>query len=332
MATMRDVANAAGVSTATVSRVLSNHPAISPGTRDRVLASVEALSYRPNGVARSLRSETTATIGLVVSNVANPFFAEVARAVEDAAAESGLSVVLGNADESSEREARYLDVMMEKRVDGLVLSPTSGDTRAVREVLSRRVPLVFLDRTLPMFDVPSVSTDPYTGIQELVQHLFDAGHQSAAVISGSKNTVPGRQRLDAFLHAARDKGIRVKREHVVAGGFQQEDGARAMRALLRRPRPLPSVVFVSNNLMTLGALLTLKDAGLTIPGDVAIASYDDSPWFEVLDPPVTAVAQPVRDLGRIAVDLITAVIRGEHPKSVSLPAHLIVRASSGGAR
>ena len=132
MATMRDVANAAGVSTATVSRVLSNHPAISPGTRDRVLASVEALSYRPNGVARSLRSETTATIGLVVSNVANPFFAEVARAVEDAAAESGLSVVLGNADESSEREARYLDVMMEKRVDGLVLSPTSGDTRAVR--------------------------------------------------------------------------------------------------------------------------------------------------------------------------------------------------------
>ncbi len=331
MATIRDVAQRAGVSTATVSRALNAHPGIAEATREQVLAAVLELGYRPNGVARSLRAVRTRTIGLVLSNVANPFFAEVARAAEHAAAERGLSVILGNADEDTEREARYLDVMLDKRVDGLLLSPTGGNSRAVEEVLRRNVPLVFVDRTIPEYNVPSVSTEPYSGIGALVEHLAEQGHRSAAILSGSQETVPGRQRVEAFLHACAQHGISIAPEHVLNGGFKPEQGSRATTDLLALDRALPSVLFVSNNLMTLGVLQTLRARGLRVPDDIAIASYDDSPWFELLDPTITAIQQPVRELGQVAVDLIAAVIAGERPKPVLLHSHLVIRESSTNA-
>lgn len=328
MPTIRDVAQRAGVSTATVSRALNASPNMKEQTRAQVLAAVQELAYRPNGIARSLRAVKTRTIGLVLSNVANPFFAELSRAAEHAASEIGLSVILGNADEDTAREARYLDVMLDKRVDGLLLSPTGGNTHAIEEVLRRDVPLVFVDRTIPKYDVPSVSTNPHGGINALVEHLAEECHRTAAILSGSQETVPGRERVAAFLQASARHGITIDARHVLNGGFKPEQGARATAELLALPGPMPSVVFVSNNLMTLGVLQTLHDRGLRVPDDIAVASYDDSPWFELLVPSITAVQQPVEELGRVAVELIAAVIAGERPHAVLLESHLIVRESS----
>ncbi|MFB4314285.1 LacI family DNA-binding transcriptional regulator [Actinomadura sp. 21ATH] len=328
MASVKDVARHAGVSVATVSRVLNDSDRVAPETRARVLAAVEALGYRRNAVARSLRTDATRTIGLVIGDILNPFFTELARAIEDEARALGYSVVIGNADERPDRQDHYVRTLLEQRVDGLLLCPTAEITPLVRGMVADGQPLVFLDRTLPGLDVPTVRADGSAAIGALVRHLRGLGHRRIAFISGPALLSTGRERTAAFVAAMRDCGLAVPAEYLEAGDFQAASGRAGAARLLDLPEP-PEVIFAGDNLMALGALDEIRARGLAIPSRVALASYDDLPWFTHVDPPVTAIGQPVQELGRRAVRVLADRIEDRPVESVVLAARLVVRRSCG---
>lgn len=311
-----------------VSRALNGHAGVSTEVSARVSAAAAQLRYRPNAIARSLRTESTATIGLVISNVMNPFFTDLARAVEDEALRHGFSVIFGNSDEDPIKETRYLEVLHDKRVDGLLLAPSGGLTTEIMRLKDSGVPMVLIDRNLPRSGLPYARVDGAGAIHQLVEHLHKLGYRRAGVIAGPEGLLPGRERLAAFLQSAERLGIEVDPAHIVSGDFKENGGAQAICQLLDRA-PLPEVVFVCNNLMTLGALGVLAERGLSIPDDVAMASFDDTPWFAVTDPPLTVVAQPTVKLGQIAARLLIELMSGKEVRSRCLQAELRVRASCG---
>lgn len=331
MATIKDVAREAGVSVATVSRTLSGGQYVSPEVRERVEAVVRSLGYRPNAVARSLRTESTRTLGIVIPNVMNPFFTAAARAVEDAARERGYSLVFGNTDEDPEKEARYLDVLLGKRVDGLVVSPARAASPHLAEVVRAGVPVVFLDRYVEGVEAPVVRADGRAAVRRLVEYLVGLGHEKLAMISGPPETVSGGERLEAFTAEAAERGVPVREGYIRLGDFRRESGARAMRELLELDDP-PTAVFAANNLMALGALQALSDSGKSIPDDVSFASFDDVSWFRLMAPPVTAIAQPIPELGDTAARMLLELLEGGSPGSVILEAELVIRGSCGEAR
>ncbi|MBB6348100.1 LacI family transcriptional regulator [Nonomuraea muscovyensis] len=331
MARIKDVAAQAGVSVATVSRVLNDNPSVTEETRNRVHDAMATLNYRPNAVARSLRTEATRTLGLIIGDILNPFFAELARAVEDEAREAGYTVVIGNADERADQQDHYVRTLMEQRVDGLIICPTAEVTPLVEEVSKGQRPLVFLDRTLTGIDVPSVRADGAAAITELVAHLRALGHRRVAFVSGPGTLSTGRERTAAFLRAAADHGLRVPAEYVRVGDFRAGSGQRITAELLDLPEP-PQAIFLGDNLMALGALDEIRRRGLDIPGDVAVASFDDVPWFNHIQPRITAISQPTAELGRLAVRVILDALRGKTAESVVLPAALVIRESCGEAR
>ena len=326
MATIKDVAKEAGVSVATVSRTFSGAGRVTPGVRERVVVAAERLSYRPNAVARSLRARNTRTLGLVIPNVVNPFFTRMARVVEDAARDRGYSLVLGNTDEDPDKEAEYLDVMVEKRVDGLLVSPARATSPHLEEISREGVPIVFLDRYVRELHAPVVRADGRRAVDDLVEYLVELGHERLAIITGPPETVPGGERLEAFLDGAERRGAAVGPDRIKVGDFRRESGARAMRELLDLDEP-PTAVFAANNLMALGALQTLRRAGVQVPEEISFASFDDVSWFELVDPPVTAIAQPVAELGALAARTLLDLVEGREPESVVLEAELVVRES-----
>ncbi|MCW2946162.1 MAG: ribose operon repressor RbsR [Actinoallomurus sp.] len=328
MAGIKDVAAHAGVSVATVSRVLNDSPKVSQEARTKVHAAVEALRYRPNAVARSLRTEATHTLGLIIGDILNPFFAVLARAVEDEARAAGYTVVIGNADERPEQQDHYVRTLLEHRVDGLLICPTAEITPLVEDCVEAGGPLVFLDRTLPGLNVPSVRADGTRAIHELVEHIRDLGHRRIAFISGPELLSTGRERTQAFLDAMRANGLEAREEYVEAGDFQEASGRGIAARFLDLPEP-PEVIFAGDNLMALGALDEIRARGLRIPDDVALASFDDVAWFVHVDPPITAIAQPAEELGRRAVRALLERIQHRPVESVVLPARLVIRRSCG---
>jgi LacI family transcriptional regulator len=328
MADIRDVASRAGVSVATVSRVLNDSARVSAATRSRVTAAMKDLGYRPNAVARSLRTEATMTIGLIIGDILNPFFTALARAVEDEARAAGYTVVIGNADERPEQQDHYVQVLLEQRVDGLLLCPTGEVTPMVRAAADSGRPLVFVDRMLPGLDVPSVRVDTTEAMHALISHLHGLGHRRIAFISGPAMLSTGRERTATFTDAMRAHGLDVRPEYLKAGDFRAASGKAITAGFLDLPEP-PEVIVAGDNLMMLGTLDEVRARGLRIPADVAIASYDDVPWFIHLEPPVTVISQPVMELGTQAVRTLLDRIGSRSARSAVLPASLVVRRSCG---
>ncbi|MFE3598420.1 LacI family DNA-binding transcriptional regulator [Streptomyces sp. NPDC059142] len=330
MAAIKDVAAEAGVSAATVSRVLNDHPSVSPESRARVLAAVAALGYRPNAVARSLRTDETRTLGLVISDVLNPYFTSLARAVEEEARALGYSVIIGNADERPELQDHHIRTLLDRRIDGLLLSPTDRGTKLIDDALRAGTPVVFVDRWIPGVDVPVVRADGRAAVRDLVGHLLALGHRRPAIIAGPAATTTGSERIDAFRAALAEHGVPLPDPYIGQGDFQAESGRRAAERFLALPEP-PDAVFAADNLMALGALDAFRARGLRVPEDIALAAFDDIPWFVHTDPPITAIAQPTDELGRAAVRALADRIAGREPPSVTLPARLVVRRSCGAA-
>ncbi|MGD9483098.1 LacI family DNA-binding transcriptional regulator [Streptomyces sp. TRM70308] len=329
MAGIKDVAARARVSVATVSRVLNGHPAVRPGTRERVRAAIDELGYRPNGVARSLRTDHTSTLGLVVSDVLNPFFTALARAVEDEARAHGYSVVFGNADEQSALQDHHVRTLLERRIDGLLVSPTADSASLVTEVAGSGVPMVFVDRWIAGCpQVPVVRTDGRAAIAALVDHLHRLGHRRLAVITGPATTTTGNERAEAFLGALAAHGLPAPAHYREEGDFQAGSGRRATARFLDLPEP-PEAIFATDNLMALGAMDEIRARGLRVPDDVALAAFDDIPWFLHTDPPVTAIAQPTEALGHGAVRALIDLIEGRPAASLTLTADLVPRRSCG---
>ncbi|WP_329187780.1 LacI family DNA-binding transcriptional regulator [Actinacidiphila glaucinigra] len=330
MASIKDVASRAGVSVATVSRVLNDHPAVRPDTRTRVLEAVAELGYRPNAVARSLRTDQTRTLGLVISDVLNPFFTELARSVEDEARALGYSVIIGNADERPEQQDHHIRTLLDRRIDGLLVSPTDGGSPLILDAVRSGTPMVFVDRWIPGIgnDVPVVRTDGFDAVRDLVAHLHGLGHRQPAIIAGPAATTTGRERVRAFREALAAFGLPLPDEYIGQGDFQADSGRRAIARFLDLPVP-PDVVFAADNLMALGAMDEIRARGLRVPDDIALAAFDDIPWFLHTDPPITAIAQPTGDLGRAAVRSLIDRVEGRPAPSVTVSARLVVRRSCG---
>ncbi|MET3920156.1 LacI family DNA-binding transcriptional regulator [Arthrobacter sp. UYEF20] len=325
--TIKDVAALAGVSPATASRVLSGHPATSSGSRARVTAAVEQLDFRPNAQARSLRSTRTNVVGLLVSDVRNPFFADLAHAVEQAALEAGYVILLGNANELEDQQNRFLDTLIDQRVDGVIVAPQGDGSGSIRSLLNRGIPMVFVDRRVDGVDVPSVTTDSREGIQQAVAHLADQGHRRIGYIAGPQSISTGRERHSAFTDALRTAGLDHDPALTAFGNFQIASGAAATEQLLQLNYP-PTAILAADSPMAAGSVAKLHEMGLRIGRDIALVAFDNIDWFALLNPPLSVISHSVEDMGRIAVELLVNVIGGGQPASVSLPSELIIRESS----
>ncbi|HML21607.1 MAG TPA: LacI family DNA-binding transcriptional regulator [Aggregatilinea sp.] len=329
--TLKDVAEHAHVSRATVSRVLNNNPNVASDLRDRVLDAIQTLGYRPNRAARRLRGSTSDVLGLIISDIENPFFISVVRGVEDAAYQQQMSVVLCNSDEDSTKQAMYLRVMQAENVAGLIISPTHvNESAELAELSAAGMPIVLLDRFTKRFDADAVLVDNVGGASTAVKHLIDIGYTRIATIAGSPQLTTGQERLEGYRKALESAGIPFERALVRSGDFKIESGYRLMRDLLTTASP-PEAVFVANNLMTLGSLRAAHELGVRIPHDVAIIGFDDMPWSGQLCPPLTAVAQPTYELGQEAVRLLLRrrADPGAFYHTVVLQPRLVVRESCG---
>lgn len=330
MPTIRDVARRAGVGVATVSRVLNNSGYVSSVTRARVLQAVEELGYVPNRLARGLRSKRTQTLGLVLTDITNPFWTTVARGVEDAASAQGFSVILCNTDESPDKEAEYVDLLLQKQVDGFLLVPACNTTSAIERIRDRQVPVVVLDRRVSV-PVDTVRGDSEGGAYALTTYLLALGHRRIAVLSGSEQVSTAVDRVVGYRRALEEAGIAFDPRLVFYRAFTQDAGAAMTEAALALI-PRPTALFAANNFIAIGAFRVLQERGLRVPGDCSLVGFDDLPPSLLFNPFLTVVSQPVYEMGWRAAELLIARLSATvnaPPEEILLPAELIVRRSSG---
>ena len=326
MVKISDVARDAGVSVATVSRTLNEHPSVNAELATRVRASVAKLGYRPNGIARSLRRQSTDVLALIISDVENPFFTAITRGVEDVAQKNGFSVLLCNADESSEKEATYLRVAEQEQVAGVLLSPHRAGSDVSRLRLAG-IPLVVIDRPLAE-SVDSVMVDSMAGARTATEHLIAEGWVRPACVTGPDDAETAHLRLLGYQHAVRASGLGYER--FAHGAFRQHGGSAATAELLDSDTP-PDAFFVANAQMALGVLDELRRRGLVAGRDVGVITFDDAPWAPFISPPMSVIAQPAYEVGANAARLLMDRIRGTappEPRAVVLETELVVRDSS----
>jgi DNA-binding LacI/PurR family transcriptional regulator len=324
---MSDVARHASVSQATVSRVLNGDDTVGLVYRRRVLRSVEELGYRPNRLAQSLRRQRTAAIGVVVSDIENPHFSEMVRAVEDQAYRQGYRVLVCNTDESPEKQRSYLDELMEERVVGVIISPSDPAGAEIGQLLDADIPVVAFDRAVNDPRADTVIADNLAGARIAVERFADHGHKRITFVSGLSRVESGAERLDGYELSMRARGLEP---HVAQGDFRVDVAQQAVAAALSSPER-PSALIVGNNLMTIGALRAIRAAGLRIPEDVAIIAFDDPIWAGFIDPPLTTLAQPVRRMASEAMELLLERVAGARiePRRTVHTFELRVRSSCG---
>lgn len=330
MANIRDVAALAQVSPITVSRVFNNPERVSPATRARVEAAVEELGYIPNQIARSLRSNRTNTLALVLTDITNPFWTSVARSVEDAASGQGFNVILCNTDESEEKQEKYLSVLLRKRVDGFLFVPARSEPGAVERIQRQGVPVVVMDRRVPGAEVDVVRSDSEEGAYALTRHLIGQGHRRIAIICGPLGVSTAQERLDGYRRALHEAGLAVDERWIIEGAYTVASGYAVTTQLLSR-ETLPTALLGGNNFIALGAMRAIREAGLAIPEDISVVCIDDIPDWLVGEPFLTVAAQSPYHLGRQATDLLLRQIRepNQHPaQEILLPTELIVRRST----
>ena len=330
VATIKDVAKRAGVSTATVSRVLNGDERVTPAYREAVQRAVAELDYRPDRIARNLRARRSQMLGLIISDIENPFFTSVVRGVEDVAYENDHTILLCNSDEDPEKERLYLDIMTAERAAGVIVSAACETDNHSRAVLQAGIPVVAMDRRMRDLEVDTVVVDSAEGAYQLVRHLLESGHRRIGLIGGPQQVTTAREREAGYLRALAEHGLRPDPALIKSTDYKLAGGYEATCQLLELEQP-PTAMFAANNLTTLGALNCIHERGLRIPEDVAIGGFDDMPWATSLNPPLTAVAQPTYELGRTAADLLLRRIRdkGHNVVEVKLATRLVIRKSSG---
>jgi LacI family transcriptional regulator len=332
MPTIREVAGRAHVSATTVSHVVNGTRFVSETIRARVQAAMAELGYRPNALARSLRRGETKTLGLILPDSANPYFAELGRGIESAAFALGYSVVLCNTEGNQAREQLYLDLLAEKQVDGLLLVAAGDRAGALEGAPGRRLPVVVVDRDLPHVQVDTVLADKRQGSHLATRHLARLGHRRIGCIAGPSNLAPSARRLRGYRDALEEAGLPFDPRLTRRGDYHPGSGWAATRALLEEPSP-PTAVFAGNDLMAIGALRAAAEAGRRVPDDLAVVGFDDIELASFTTPPLTTVRQSTVELGRTAVRLLAERIGdpARPPVRALLDTRLVVRASCGGA-
>jgi LacI family transcriptional regulator len=327
-ARIRDVAERAAVSVATVSRVLNGDPRVDHELRDRVRSAAAELGYRPNRLARNLRRQQMEAIGVVVPDIENPHFAEMVRVVEGIALDLGHRVLVCNTDEDAARQAACLQMLADERVSGIVLSPSDPDG-SIEHLRDLSIPVVAIDRTLTHGATDAVVADNVPAVRAATQRLIDTGHSNIAFVGGRSEVETGSERQEGYLAAIEAAGLTP----VLADGGFRRDAAEAAVAGLLGGNCQVTALMVANNLMALGAIRAIRAAGLRIPDHMAVISVDNPPWAELLDPPLTVIAQPIRAMAVRAVELLFQRLDGAEapPAREIFPLELIVRSSCGTA-
>lgn len=330
--TMRDVAARAGVDTSTVSRALGDRTRVmlSDETVERVLVAAEELGYRPNALARGLRTQRSKIVGMLVPDLTNPFFPPLLRGLEQALEQHGYTLIVVNTDNDADRERSAVRSLVDRQVDGLVLATAHIDS-AGTDVGSSRVPAVLVNRRSEQALAPSVVPNDVGAVREVVDHLHGLGHRRLAHVAGPQDLSTGRDRLAAFLDACRDVGVEEPAVEV-ADAFMLGAGEVACRRLLERSRRF-TALFGGNDLLALGSLRALQAAGCRVPEDVSLVGYNDMPLVDLVDPPLTTVRVPQYELGQRAGRMLLALLEDEpiDEQVVLVPAHLVVRGSTARA-
>ena len=328
--TIKDVAQEAGVSITTVSHVINQTRNIDPKTKERVLEVLNQLDYHPNMAARSLRSGKTKTIGLILPDISNLFFAEVARKIEDYGYQHGYSVILGNSDNDPVKQESYIHTLIAKQVDGVIFIAAGGEEHDLRPFFDNKIPVVVADRDVPLELADVVLLDNEQAGFEATRHLIDLGHRTIACITGPNNVTPSMQRFEGYKRALQDYGIPFQPDLVEAGNFQFMSGEVGMQKLLKNPHK-PSAVFVLNDMMAIGAITAAHKAGLSVPADLSIVGFDNIEIASAVNPALTTMAQPIDDIAQKATNMLIErlqSIRTEENMRVMRPAQLIVRDST----
>ena len=329
-ASIYDVARESKVSVFTVSAVINNKSHVGKKLRERVEEAIQRLNYRPNLVARSLAKQRTHTIGMIVSDIANPFFPMVVRGAEDAAQRQGYNLLLCNSDDTLEKEETQIELLLSKRVDGILLTKAAGDfSPALRQMIKQvNIPFVLVMRTYPKLTKDAVVSDDYQGAYDAVSHLARTGCRRIGLISGPLKISNAIARMQGFRDALQSQGLPIEKNLMVEGDYRIESGFRAGHALLSHR---PDGIYVANHLMTIGLLQAAEEMGLKCPDDFRLVSFDDYPWLGVFHPKLTTVELPKHQLGSEAVELLVRRIGGSTEKAVvrKLQPELRIRESCG---
>lgn len=331
MTTIADVARRAGVSPVTVSRVINGAANVSPATREKVEQAIDDLHYLPNIAARSLRSKRTNALALVVPDITNSFWTTIARGVEDTARKGGYSVLLCNTDEDPTKQLDYLNVVLSRRVDGVIIAPYDSDACNLSKLRERNIPTVIIDRRISGWEVDSVTSDSVAGACALIRHLLSLGHSRIGIISGPVSTSTAEDRVAGYRLALTEAGLPVDENLIKHGEFKVKSGEQLTYQLLDAGLS-PTAIFAGNNLIAVGAMEALKQRGLRVPQDIALVTFDDLSEVSRVFPFFTVIAQPAYAMGAKAADLLLGRLGADatiKPRQVVMPGKLIVRYSCG---
>ncbi|MGQ9557031.1 MAG: LacI family DNA-binding transcriptional regulator [Desulfurispora sp.] len=329
--TIKDIARKAGVSYATVSRALNNRPEVNEKTRREIQKLAEEMGYKPNALARSLVTRESKTLGLIIPDITNPFFPEVARGAEEAAAQAGYSIFLCNTNWEEEKERKYLALLEEKRVDGIILASVINDEQQMMEYLAdSAVPLIMINRVLKNIQAHYVVIDNVRGACLVMEHLIETGHRDIAFVGGLSHVEATRERLQGYKMMLGAYELPVRPELVRLGSFKRESGySNALELLKLSPRP--TAIFAANDILALGVLQAAADMNLRVPGDLAVVGFDDIPFASYAEVSLTTVAQPKYAMGEMAAKILIEEIKegpSREKKKIILQPELVVRRSS----
>jgi len=316
--TIYDVAKEANVSIATVSNVINKKGRIGEKTRRRVHEAMEKLNYEPNILASALTGKQTKTIGLIIPDLANPFFSELARSIEDRAHELSYNIVICSTDYQEEKENKYISLLKQKRVDGFILASGFENLEKVQELLNEDIPVVIVARDYPNFSINAVALDDYMGGYQAANHLLQLGHKNIGFIA--LDVYSNRERIRGFKDALKEYQIEPRKDlHFIEDKKQSLVRAGNISAKkYLESGDIPTAIFACNDLLAIGAIQVIRDAGLNVPDDISIVGFDNTNIATIVDPPLTTMSQPIQRMGREVMDLIISIFKGERDDEVRI--------------
>lgn len=328
-ATIYDVAREAGVSIATVSHVINGKGKISRQRREEILNIMKRLNYRPNAIASALASKRTYTLGLLVPDISNPFFAEIARAVEDRGHQLGYSVIICSTDNNEEKVKRYVSLLKQKQVDGVIIGTGVSHGELLKPLQEHSLAITLIARDHPELGASCVRVHDLDGGRLAAEHLLRLGHRRLAVLAENERVTSSGERVRGFVETAASFGVELPPDHIAVCDHKIEDGYRRAKAMLQLAGQ-PTGLFCCNDLLAIGALQAIRELGLRVPEDCSVVSFDDTILARVTDPPLTVIAQPIEEMGRLAVDLVVQDLSGQDDpaRRMVLPPELVVRGST----
>ena len=329
MPTINDVAKQAGVSITTVSYVITGKRFVSDDLKEKVHQAMKEVGYRPNNLARSLRLGKSDTIGLIIPDSSNLFFAEISRYIEDIGFDNQYTVFICNSDDNSKKQETYIDVLIAKQVDGIVFISVTNAQANLDKLKETNVPFVIVDRDEHAGDTDLVLADNLTGGQVAVNHLFALGHTKIACIAGPSSSNPSADRVQGYKKALEENGAPFRPDYMASGDFRFKSGEKAMDQLLALSDP-PTAVFVCNDMMAIGAIRSINQHGLSVPDDISLIGFDDSPIAEAVSPALTTISQPIENMAEKAMEILFRRMQGDvadFPLQVVLDTKLIERDS-----